>query len=105
MKTKESQLRASRNYRLRYPDKVKETCRRYAQNYYNDPVKKEIHKKKMLDYYYFLFFLLLKKKGRKDTKKFLEDRLFENVEAILEYKRVYRGSFPTEKLENEIPKN
>ena len=43
MKTKESQLRASRNYRLRNPEKVKETCRRYAENYYNDPIKKEIH--------------------------------------------------------------
>ena len=62
MKTKESQLRASRNYRLRNPEKVKETCRRYAQNYYNDPIKKELHKKKMLDYYY-------KKKLGKDKKK------------------------------------
>ena len=79
MKTKESQLRASRNYRLRNPEKVKETCRRYAKNYYNDPIKKEIHKKKMLDYYY-------KKKEEKIQKKFLEDRLLE-------------------KLENEIPKN
>ena len=73
MKTKESQLRASRNYRLRNPDKVKETCRRYAKNYYNDPVKKEIHKKKMLDYYY-------KKKDEKIQKKLLEDRINKNVE-------------------------
>ena len=34
MKTRESQLRSSGNYRLRNPDKVKETCRRYAKNYY-----------------------------------------------------------------------
>ena len=62
MKTKESQIRASRNYRLRNPEKVKESCRRYAKNYYSDPVKKELHKKKMLDYYY-------QKKRREDTKK------------------------------------
>ena len=49
MKTKESQLRASRNYRLRNPEKVKETCRRYAKNYYNDPIKKEIHSKGFLE--------------------------------------------------------
>ena len=66
MKTKESQIRASRNYRLRNPEKVKESCRRYAKNYYSDPVKKEEHKKKMLDYYY-------KKKEEKIQKKNLEN--------------------------------
>lgn len=60
MKTKESQLRASRNYRLRNANKVKENCRRYAKEYYKDPIKKEAHKKKMLDYYY-------KKKKEKDA--------------------------------------
>ena len=40
---------------------------------YNDPVKKEIHKKKMLDYYY-------KKKDEKIQKKLLEDRINKNVE-------------------------
>ena len=45
MKTKESQLRASRNYRLRNYERVKETCRQYARIYYNDPIKKELHKK------------------------------------------------------------
>ena len=61
MKTKESQLRASRNYRLRNYERVKETCRQYARIYYNDPIKKELHKKKMLDYYY-------KKKLRTEQK-------------------------------------
>ena len=36
-KTKDSQLRASRNYRLRSPEKVKEMCRQYNRRYYSDP--------------------------------------------------------------------
>ena len=51
-KTKDSQSRASRNYRLRNPEKVKEMCRQYNRRYYSDPERKEQHRKRMLDYYY-----------------------------------------------------
>ena len=51
-KTKESQLRASRNYRLRNTDKVKATCREYSRHYYSDHDTKEKHRKRMFDYYY-----------------------------------------------------
>ena len=52
LKTKESQLRAARNYRLRNPDKVKESSRKCANKYYSDPERKELHRKRMLEYYY-----------------------------------------------------
>jgi len=51
-KTKESQLKASRNYRKRNPEKVRDICKRCSRNYYSNPEVKEKQRQRMLEYYY-----------------------------------------------------
>jgi hypothetical protein len=51
-KTKESQIRASKNYREKNPIKVKEIARQCAKNYYDRPENKEKQRQRMREYYH-----------------------------------------------------